>query len=373
MQPGDNYRVAASPERQFWLELGNDDKLQNQGANTKERNANKQRIVTPGMVAPNNPASLAQAELRKPQNYATDVLTTWRFVHVEVDSMGKMKGNYIDVNTAQSYYVQDPKTQEKFLRIVLDKVYNTAKTDFSKNRFENGTYTDSQAGVQFRIRGNGNIIGNQLISYVDVYPRQDGKQPTVPGKARLKDDDHLAEGQDVPMPDTSQLEPALADAFIIPLINGDNDDLPFSVFTSLDVNSPDYYQTKMEWDTKNVNTPEHWTIYLFGAFEENRKNDNDPDSEAPLSGYTDGKNGGSIIWIETAHDFAREEQVNPSIFEQDTVVHEVAHALARIPDEDNPKTPAIEGPTNYSDVPSRFSDHYIDAIRASKFPVGASQ
>ncbi len=86
-QPGDNYRVAAAGEKAFLLELENNDEKQNLGANTKQRNGNKQRIVTTSMIHPNNPASVAQAEIRKAGNYASDVLTTWRLVHVEVDSM----------------------------------------------------------------------------------------------------------------------------------------------------------------------------------------------------------------------------------------------------------------------------------------------
>ncbi|MCP4697350.1 MAG: hypothetical protein GY862_10935, partial [Gammaproteobacteria bacterium] len=78
MQPGDNFRIAGNGDRDFLDDLGNFDS----GGTT---NADKQRITNFRMT--NVP--FAQREIRKPRHYAGDVLTVWRFMHVEIDSMEK--------------------------------------------------------------------------------------------------------------------------------------------------------------------------------------------------------------------------------------------------------------------------------------------
>jgi len=86
MQPGDNFRVAASPDSVLLTLLSNHDK--NQGPD----NADKLRIVHAG-VAPTG--TWADREIHKADGYASDVLPVWRLLHVEVDSMGPVHGNWI--------------------------------------------------------------------------------------------------------------------------------------------------------------------------------------------------------------------------------------------------------------------------------------
>ena len=239
MQPGDNYRVAASPERQFLLELVNDDKLQNLGANTRERNANKQRIVTPGMVNANDQASVAQAEIRKPQNYATDVLTTWRFVHVEVDSMGPVQGNTV---TALAIPVNNGNGTS---------TVTIQHMQLEVNRFENGVLID-RAGQQFT------IIRNTVTALI---VRNNGNIVPQWGVVTFRDDDLLQNGQDVPMPNTGQLQRALQDAFIVPVIRQDNNAVTFAANADRVVHSPPavvQLNTLYDWDDASYNSPTYW-------------------------------------------------------------------------------------------------------------------
>ncbi len=84
MQPGDNFRIVGNGDRDFIADLSNDDSL---GAGTTN-NADKQRIVDLNIFG----GSIAQ-EIREPGSYASDTLSVWRFVHIEVDSMGEATSN----------------------------------------------------------------------------------------------------------------------------------------------------------------------------------------------------------------------------------------------------------------------------------------
>jgi len=87
MQPGDNFRVAANGDKDFLLALRNDEsKL---GAN----NVDKLRIVDPAIAG-----TPAQKEIRDITKYASNILTVWRFLHVEADSMGVVTGNKVSGN-----------------------------------------------------------------------------------------------------------------------------------------------------------------------------------------------------------------------------------------------------------------------------------
>lgn len=82
MQPGDNFRVVANGDAAFLKALVNDDPLQNVGATAQIANKHKQLIVDPRIAG--GPAS---QEVRHSSEYVSDVLTVWRFMHVETDSM----------------------------------------------------------------------------------------------------------------------------------------------------------------------------------------------------------------------------------------------------------------------------------------------
>lgn len=76
MQPGDNFRIVATGDKDFISQLENNDSAS--GAS----NADKQRICNKDVTG-----TLAEREVRLAEDYASDTLVVWRFLHVEVDSM----------------------------------------------------------------------------------------------------------------------------------------------------------------------------------------------------------------------------------------------------------------------------------------------
>jgi len=362
MQPGDNYRVAASPERQFLLALGNDDKLQNLGANIKERNANKQRIVTPGMVDPNNPPSVAQAEIRKPQNYATNVLTTWRFVHVEVDSMGPVQGNRVTALAVPVINNGNGTSTVTIQHIQLEV-----------NRFENGVLIDS-VGQQFT------IIRNTATALI---VRNNGNIIPQWGVVTFQDDDLLENGQDVPMPNTGQLQRALQDAFLVSVIRQDNNAVTFAANADRLVHFPPavvQLNRLYDWDDASYNSPEYWATYLFGAFQPHPFVDNDPHTQGELLGVMDTWNRGeATVFLEAIRDAVPEwnqrfqqklpQPLTAQTLEQETVVHEIGHALASGGyDDPNLFDDVHEGSTRFPNELFRYSELYLDKIRSNRKP-----
>ena len=89
MQPGDNFRIVANGDKDFLSRLENKDSAS--GAS----NADKQRICNKDVTG-----TLSEREIRFPGNYASDVLTVWRFLHVEIDSMAAPPTTGAEKNTA---------------------------------------------------------------------------------------------------------------------------------------------------------------------------------------------------------------------------------------------------------------------------------
>lgn len=75
LQPGDNFRVVANADRHFLVCLENAD-------GPAQSNPDKQRIRHEAVTG-----ALAAREIREPDHYASNVLTVWRFFHLEIDTM----------------------------------------------------------------------------------------------------------------------------------------------------------------------------------------------------------------------------------------------------------------------------------------------
>ena len=173
MQPGDNFRVAANGDRDFFATLANNDLVQDVGGSDADKNANKQRIVCTNIIG-----TVADQEIRGADKYASDVLTIWRFLHVEVDSMSAPPATGAEKNTVDGTLTaitgNGTVAQRAFLSINL----NTGLTpqDPSANlsgtgngRFENGWI---KIGSGTGTPGETQTIG--LLGNGDDYARKDG-------------------------------------------------------------------------------------------------------------------------------------------------------------------------------------------------------
>lgn len=283
----------------------------------------------------------------RPNKPITRMLTLWRKLHVEVDSMGPVVGNFVGDTAAD----------------VVDNGDGTSTVTLGtggleRDRFENGRLWDLLAN-EFVIVSN---TANAVI--VNNLPGR-----TIPeggsGPVTLRDDDVLQDGQDVPMPDTSELDEALAEAFVSVAfdVGDNNDEVPFVLNSSSTSTDPEYFVNSFDWDSKPDNSNPYWVSYVLGGFQEGRSVDNDPDTENGVGGRTSLSNGGSIVYIETDRDYALEHGWNISQEQQDTVVHEVGHAVAN--SNTHPVTLLLVNGTF-----SRYTEEYLLRIRSSDKPAG---
>ncbi len=226
--------------------------------------------------------------------------------------------------------------------------------ELEPNRFENGGLQDSQGYLY-------PIVSNTESSLVV----QQGNNPQPPmsnAAVWFWDDDQLRDGQDVPMPDTSELGNAMAEACVQVLedVGDGNDAVPFH----LNLETRAERVRARDWDSQAHNSAGFWVACVLGAFQHEKAADNDPASESAIFGVTLLPEGGSLVFEETIRDVAGERNWDAIVALQDTVVHEVARAVGKILGDDPPITRWEEG------VPSRYTEPTFRAIRATSKPAG---
>jgi len=362
MQPGDNFRVVAT---------GKDNDLAPVAPKPDDRDAQNApqarvflremeggQVVGEGEPVLDDETTLATVKV-------TPVLTVWRKLHVEVDSMGTVAGNVIRGELGVVEQVEGhPELSECTIHQLLAR--------FEDNRFKGGIL---QAGGQ-----DFSVVANDCGSdpfHVTVENAPGNVAPGEGDEFTLVDDDHWQdlsldpqENPDTPMPDTPELAAAMAEAYVLihpDDIVQDNTLVPFS----RNVSEPDLEQT--DWDTEEHNATNYWVAYLLGSFQGTRKEDCDPNEEGdPGAGVELGRTGSqqgadgpvvvgeSFIYLETIWDLAHYDGgYTAHAKELDTVVHEVGHAVAQS---------MVEPPTAWPGRPARYTEEYVDLIRDTPRP-----
>lgn len=269
--------------------------------------------VTVRVADPVDGPALAQAK-------QTKILTVWRKLHVEVDSMG---------------IAAPPLIAGNITGVVAGAVEATVLTNTpismdSVNRFEGGKFFCCN-NVYDVLESNANAT--------EIKVNRQGKAvPTVGAEYILKDDDF--EYDDIPDPPTGLMAPLFEDACVLPVFDGggnvanNNSQVPFF----------ENFLTADEWEVliwgagaqitqaqcKPNRAREFWAVYVLGGFQETLNGDNDPDLEGEFLGATYPSMGavrdwGSGIWMETIRDSSVEYAFDEAIVRSETVVHEVGH------------------------------------------------
>lgn len=332
MQPGDNWRVVATTDPALLAGLL---AAQNDGPNARVVDGDGQAVPGGNAVA-----------------VASNMLTAWRKLKVEVDSMGKVTGNTIKGTITN---VQ-PGTVAGTSVVTISQALFGDEDD----RFANGG-TLTSGGTAFEVLGNKTGLG---VSKVTVNNKGDIK-PIKGAQFELADDDLMKEGTDVPMPDTTTLEDALAEAFIKPNIVRDKDDVAFDPNVE-GLENRDLVDAN--WGSRAENRNDNWVTYILGAFQGDIPRDGDPDTERSiLLGKTnDQVTGGSLTFFETINDYVKgQDLVTATDKNRDNVVHEVGHALSHLQTE-SPR-PTRFDPRQRGGGPgaSRYSLEYLAAIRGN--------
>ena len=279
----------------------------------------------------------------------SDLLTVWRMMHVEVDSMGpvsgnSVSGNVVSVNTAST-------------RKVVTDVTKASLNNDSGERFQNGKLTIG-SDVYDVVRSDYSS-GGKLRVYIKRNLDANGIEVSVPAPTdgfTLVDDDRLVDGQDVPAPDTSHVATAFKPAYMKPVFDGgdpnmsyDNGNVPFVLNddkTPVGDNS-----LILSGKGSVASIPEYWVAYVLGAFQQLTTTDIDSDfipgsnsvpgavtvdsaSELAALGLTISKQNsveryeGSVIYLEAIEDFNRTAVSTSKMAVQNQawiVAHEIGH------------------------------------------------
>lgn len=307
LQPGDNYRVAASCTADY---LGS---VTVQGTDL---------VDAAGRMLPSERAD------------ASDMLTVWRKLHVEVDSMGLVAENSVSgiVLGAAGRRASSTTTIDLEIDGKLDG-----------QRFRGGLLKISGAGSFYVVDSDaGSVTVDAVLDHAAVAGRT---------FVLVDDDDHNGDdgllqldgdqGENVRMPDLSAMSDAVDDgvcngsglnpfgaAYVCPLFDvGDGND-----FVTFLPNSPAPPAIIATYDFDAIGTeqdPLFWTVYLLGAYQPEPERDVDPGAERFTLGRVDEINGvGASIFLETIADAERTRgTVVLGCTNALTVVHEIGHLL----------------------------------------------
>jgi len=294
MQPGDNFRFAAT---------------------TPESNKPALENMTQ-----------AQADTAQPPGGVkiSKVLTVWRKVHIEVDSMQPDTQNtnmLTDTIDAAAYNAGTNQTD-----LEVDDVPGMWSDWDVDDSFNNGYIkvqnepTSPWLVVDFDANLNDDdvfVAGNQVSANGKTYWLGDDDYANVGGNLVLK----IAYPRD---PNTAWLESRLAKAYVKPEFDRDTDDAQLTFARNQNtVEFLGYISTNFDYAGRGCKA--FWVARLASAHQPGTDVDNDPDTENTLCGRTLGNS--SVVYLETTRDEFQEDGFNVGSDERAIVVHEIGHTL----------------------------------------------
>ncbi len=374
-QPGDNFRVLASCDPDFLNDAVNQD---NQQHGLDIRIATAQAGAAPLALLPQH------------SSWQSEVLTVWRRLHVERDSMHNPNQGGIRRNTVTGTIIN---------------VQPIPPPPVLPNRCE-ATVTQLQRGgvaladledVDQYAPGELTVAG---LSYKTVTPDPDAKPPihantldtvTVASLATLcpqakeqftlHDDDvdiNLPRLPDLDwMQDSDDKDKNLfAMAYIRPVDDGGGgktgeQDFPFDVNTEDDEANDIKYYSKRQSVTPANNPNDYWMVYILSAFQGPFElSDGDPDSENKYVGlspfFLASDNNVALIYVEGYRDACGGLDQGPGRSGlQATVIHEVGHAFGGIENEGGVMNQGCLKPQSFVDIT-------LNSIRSTQRPGGGT-
>ncbi|HLA94868.1 MAG TPA: hypothetical protein VK612_04045, partial [Pyrinomonadaceae bacterium] len=341
MQPGDNFAIGASVDSSY-----------RNGMTVNASNGSQVINSTNQAIHVNDEKNLDHiAGLR------TEMLTVWRNLHIEVDSMGDVGNSNRDTGTitgvAQSTCPSPPGT------CVVNTVYVISGT-LDENRFQGGRI---QIGSQsFRVAANGfntsvgfNVIfldgtpsGSQTLSVPvnftiyddDDFNDDDGTNMNGDAGENIDPPPHsLVENTDTPCPDSQSANNCnvFAPAYVKPLYDLASSEVPFvlNVNVSTVTADPTAAEIQAHFQFANHATEADsgfWTMYLNGAYQHDERRDGDGDQPiggvtlGPVLGIVDALNGqGALIYMELTRSTELGVVGTNRVSRNFTVAHELGH------------------------------------------------
>jgi hypothetical protein len=374
MQPGDNFRVVASCDPNFGSQYQADI-----------------NSTTGGIVDTNgNPIA---------SGYVTEMLTVWRRLHVEVDSMGTVTNNIVSANVVSisgSSSVATGLALDVNLRTGLnpqDNSQNLSDSPPGNGRFENGwvkigvdqvqttvidgngdTFVQRTAGFNLPsqiVMNGGTLDSGQVVAlagslftvtgnlgtnlYIGGSFRVAGTSftisantantvtvtgvsPTIP--IILHDDDR-PDGTVLGLPDLGKLQETYTPAYVLPVADAGVSQTNLQFIANIASDNSADVRAGWQFDAVAYEADStYWTVYVRGAFEHTTDSDFDPNSEGATLGIVDNINGeGANIYLEVLQ--SGEFTADPALGKSEayTVAHEIGHLFGGLHTDGCPSGP----------------------------------
>jgi hypothetical protein len=309
MQPGNNYRLVIHEDDDFF-----------EGLKAK-RNVNNGVVV-------NSEGSVI------PSNCMTDMLTVWRKLHVEIDSMSPVAGNSV---SGQIMFVGPP-VGNLYQLIEIPSINDSIWKDNEDGRFAQGVFTVTIEGVPTPIKVLQYESRNITADGFDTEIVRIGVNPNVvSGQQFVLEDDDAAviDGVDPVVlprkPNTGFMKKYYNDAYVEPILE------PYEVSPYYDTNIPFALNVDISNSTSNTyslsqkdltSTSVFWSVKVVSAFQPELDQDYDNEDKATLGIVWDplvGRPHGALIYLETIRDSTRSTVDDAVETEKKTVVHETGH------------------------------------------------
>ena len=306
--PGDNYRVAVAARGVNLLHVKPLAKTQ--------RSELYYDLDEDDVRAGDQEITLEEETEAIPGLRVSPLLTVWRTLHVEVDSMGPVQGNIV-VTRVKNVFAVPGEPEQVWVEL------ETPLPAGEENRFVPGTLLDLDSDASYEILSN-------TLSDVRIRLGSNA-QPEQGAEIALRDDDLLHDGDDVPNLAYSSLlalSRAMDEACVEVIfdVGSWEGNVPF--VANIDPNAPGTLANMhAHWQSKGLNANNFWVAYLVNAFQHSRDLDFDPNS----GGFTRGGAflaGGAYIYHETIVDEAHVKGWDWTRTEANVVLHEVGHLVA---------------------------------------------
>jgi hypothetical protein len=290
MAPGDNYRVAASLD--------------------------STKVQEPYLTQ-----TMADTDAPPPGVVFSQMLTVWRKLHVELDSMEGVLTSGAEQNqvvgTAHTYaYNSGTNETTVDLEQDLDDCWEEGKA----SHFENGSYTPNGASSYTPLRtvshdGHDDIVvqGNCSLSSKDYVLRDDDSFTLLPS-----------------LPDTGLLNSIFDDCYILCVTDapGSTTDVPFIRNLGGEATDGSSIRAAARRQSAEYEADDYWAVYVLSIFQLGYSQDKDPDTDPGPAGATeDSGYDAAVIPRENIRDAAHVYAYDAGNLERQAVAHETGHQV----------------------------------------------
>jgi hypothetical protein len=295
MQPGNNFKIAASASQ---------DKL-----NEMTQDMADGKDPLPGCVE------------------MSDMLTVWRKLHMELDSMEEVASTGSEKNLVTGVidagscsFDLGTSTTTIDLGLDLEDQWEEDKADhFENGRFwychAPGPYVPLETISDWWNHDKIVVSGECVVSSRHFYQLED------------EDDDTLLPA----LPDTGKCNSIFDNCYIacVDDARGSNQDVPFKLNLGGATTESSEITAAAQRGSEPDEANDWWVVYVMSGYQPGYTYDNDPDGgEGARPGGTEGEDFEvSVIFRETLRDGAVEEGWPVATLEQQTVVHEIGHQV----------------------------------------------